>query len=335
MSTCPSIHELTATAAPSPGLAAHLADCPRCRGLRAAWEADSLPDERFGADDVPAVEWPHPPHPQPDADPAPGAVHSIWGPETGELLVAGVIEVDEREALVVPLSIEFELAGDWDVLLAPGTLPYRAMLEVWNHLHVLREQLMEQVAQLEDGWVDLLTEAYTNFMAGEEFPPQLDQGPALLTEADPRHAFRDAEAARSRDFAEPWRILFSAASLGAVLRGRREERAIELSELSEEVDIPSLGRIEEDSEDLWAEVPLSNFEHLVERIGLPASARLGDLVGQAVYDNARQAPPEIEATLARRRRGMRSAASSVPDEVRQRMADEYVSRLLARLSGER
>src|SRR6266852_4167521 len=117
MTTCPSIYALTSSAVLPPQLAAHVADCPRCRGLRAAWEAGPLPSEHFEPNDVAQVEWPHPLHAEIEADPVPGALHSIWGPETGELLLAGVLEVDEREALVVPLSIDVELAGDWDVLL--------------------------------------------------------------------------------------------------------------------------------------------------------------------------------------------------------------------------
>lgn len=295
-----------------------------------------MPTEHFGSEDVPRVEWPHPVHAEIEADPVPGALHSIWGPETGELLLAGVLEADEREALVVPLSIDVELAGDWDVLLEKGVVPYAAMLEIWNHLHVLREQLMEQVAQLEDDWGRLLTQTYANFMAGDELPSGLNQGPALLTDADPRQTFRDEEAARARHFSEQWRILYSSDSLGGVLRGRREEREMELSALSEDVDIPpaALSRIEEDREDLYTDLARSKLERLLKRTGLPPSARLVDLVHQAVFDNARQAPPEMEVARARRRRGVRTAVPSLPDEVRQGMADQYVSGLLESLNGE-
>jgi hypothetical protein len=155
----------------------------------------------------------------------------------------------------------------------------------------------------------------------------------LLTAEDPRHAFRDDEAARARLFVEPWRALFAAASLGAVVQGGREDRGIEVAELSEEIDldIASLERLEADQEDLVALVALPTMERLVRRLQLPASVRLGELVEQAVFDNLREGPPQTETTFARRRRGQRSAAPRPPEEYRRRRAEEYSENLLKRL----
>lgn len=333
MNSCPSVYELTSSSVLPPQLAAHVAGCPRCRALRAAWDADPFIDERFEADDLPDVQWSHPVYADIDADPFPGALHAVWGPETGELLVAAILELDQREALVVPLSPEVHLAGDWDLLLG-DQMPYAAMLEVWNHLHVLREQIMEQVGQLAQGLVVLLSEAFGAFMSSEEFPDGISQGPELVSEQDARHRFRDTEAARARHFSESWRVLFAAQTFGGVLQSRREDYELDLAELSEDVDLSqsSLGRMEQDEEDLVAQVARTKLERLVKRLELPSSGRLLDLVHQAAFDNAREPPPQMELTRARRRRAVRSARPVLPQDVRQQMADQYVSGLLERLS---
>jgi hypothetical protein len=282
---------------------------------------------------MPEVRWPHPVYAEVDAEPAPGALHSIWGPEDGQLLVAAVLELDAHEALVVPVSDRPELGGDSDVLLDEAALPYRAMLEMWNHVRVLREQLMEQVARVDDAWVAALKHAFANFMTGAPLPEGLRQGPALVGERDPRHGFREAESERVRWFTEPWRILYAAESFGGVLQGRRTDCELGLDELGEDVDISagSLARLEEDREDLNAQVPKAKLIRLIERLQLPASARLVDLVEQAALANARQAPPEIQVAHARRRSGMRSATPELPEEMRREIATAYVSGLLESL----
>src|SRR6185312_16378566 len=134
--------------------------------------------------DIAELEWPHAVYGEPEAEPVPGALHSVWGGEDGQLLVAAILEIDHREALVVPISDEPQLAGDWDLLLPEEVLPYPAMLEVWNHLRVLREQLMEQVARLDEGWLTGLRRAFNAFMTGEALPEGLPQGPPLIGEND-------------------------------------------------------------------------------------------------------------------------------------------------------
>jgi hypothetical protein len=338
MSTCPSIYELTEPAQLPPQLAAHLSGCPRCRALRAAWEADPTPDEGPDVDALPEYRWPHHVYSDVDAEPVRGALHSIWGSESGELLTVVVVDVDEREALVVPVSTDVHSAGDWDVLLDNEVLPYAAIAEVWNHLHVLREQFLEQLARLSSPVAEAIDAAVDAFSSGDELPSGLRQGPALLTDADPRHGFRDSEAALARGFTEPWRLLYAASTLGGVIRGRREDCDLELSGLGEEVDLEpdSLRRLEDDREDLHARVPVPAMARLIHRLSLPPSRRLAELVSAAAYENVQETTAATGVVRARRRRGMRSAAGGPPEAgTRREIADRYVAHLMERLEKSR
>jgi hypothetical protein len=333
MSACPSIYELTESSQLSPQLAAHVAGCERCRALRAAWDADPTPGDAVGVDDVGDVVWPHAVYPDVDADPAPGALHSIWGPETGELLVAVVVDVDQREALVVPVSPDVHQAGDWDIVFDEGVLPYAAMAEVWNHVNVLREQLMEQISRLPAALADGVSHAIDAFMDGGELPNDVRQGPALLTERDARQSFRHEEAGRVREFGEPWRLLFAASTLGGVIKGRREDCELEPSSFSQdlELDAAKLSRIEDDYEDLNARIPVGVMARLVGRLSLPPSHRLGELIWHAAFDNVREGLAESEPLRARRRAGFRSAPPQVPEDTRREIADRYTAQVMQRL----
>ena len=79
MSTpCPSLLELTEPAQLPPQLVAHLADCPRCHALRAAWDAEALSDADT-LDDIPTgYTWPHSVYAESHATPVRGAIHSVW-----------------------------------------------------------------------------------------------------------------------------------------------------------------------------------------------------------------------------------------------------------------
>ena len=244
-----------------------------------------------------------------------------------------MLEVDDREALVVPVSDQPELAGDWDLLLGDAVLPYPAMLEVWNHLRVLREQLMEQVARLDDGWLAGLRQACISFMHGDSWPDGYRQGPALLGEKDPRFRFRDVEAGRVREFTEPWRILFSADTLGGVLAARRHESELDVAQLSEEVDLDpvALQRLEADQEDIHQRVPKANLIRLIKRLELPASVRVVDLVEAAVAATVTEPPAAQAPARARRRKGVRSGRPTLSDEERRAIAQRYVSGLLENL----
>lgn len=335
MNECPSLTDLTSPDPLAPAIAAHVRECARCSALRRALANAGSPIAN--REPATTIVWPHAPIKNLDAPPRPGAIHAIWGDEEGDLLVAIILDVDEREALVLPVSTDIQFAGDADVLMQDETLAYPAMAEIWNHVQVLSEQIMEQVAVLPDAFAVVLDAAVDAFMDSEPLPSTLRQGVALLTEKDPRLLFRERESERIRRFVEPWRALNDGDTLGEIVRGRREERDMTLDALSARVDltVQALNGVEADSHDLYADVPVAAMSKLADGLDLTASQRLVDLVEAAVFRNDRMPEPSKQIMHARRRRGVRSAASVPPEEVRREHAREYATKLLARMKGDR
>jgi hypothetical protein len=334
MIDCPSIAELTSAEILPPILAAHVRDCSRCQALRQLWEANPPAGVAFADEATVEAKWPFPPHPNIDAPARPGAIHCVWGAEDGELLPAVIMDVDEVEALVIPISPDIDMAGDGDVFIDQHVLAYPAIAEVWNHLRVLAEQIVEQIGELEATVHDTLDSALDAMLASEPLPEGLRQGPELIGELDPRALFREREAERARKFVEPWRALNLGATLGAVLGSRRTECDLALDEVGERTDLApdALHRLEEDREDLQARVSIASMTALVRQMNLTPSRKLADLVELAVFDNDREPEPGPQVELARRRVGARSAGRPPSEETRRKHAQDYAQRLLARLA---
>jgi transcriptional regulator with XRE-family HTH domain len=334
MNECPSLTDLTSPE-PAPAVAAHVRECARCSALRRALSDTRSPTA--SREPVTTIVWPHAPTADLAAPPRPGAIHAIWGDEDGDLLVAVIVDVDEREALVLPVSPDVHFAGDSDVLIEDEAVAYPAMVEVWNHVQVLSEQIMEQVGVLRDSFAAELEAAVDAITDSEPLPATLRQGVPLLTEKDPRLLFRERESDRIRRFVDPWRALNDGDTLGEVVRGRREEKDLTLEALGAIADltVEALSGMEADSQDLYADVPVAALGKLADGLGLVASRRLGDLVEAAVFTNDRTPEPSAETMHARRRRGVRSASVQPPEDVRLEHAREYAAKLLARMKGER
>lgn len=333
MSTCLSLFELSRADSLTPAQTAHVNVCPRCRGLvRALAGADPAPTSPGPSL---TLEWPHPAVANLDAAPRPGAVHSIWGNEDGDLLAAVIVDVDDREALVVPVSPDVHFAGEADVIIDQTVLAYPAMLEIWNHVQVLREQVMERIGQLNDELLDLVDAAVDAVIDSQPVPAELPQGVAVIGEADPRRLFREEEVRRVQRFVEPWRVLNVADTLGTVLAARRIENDLETEAVAEHADlsVDVIARLEADQENLREGVPISRLDTLAKWFGLWASQRFGDLVEQAVFDNDRGTAPGATLAVARRRTGVRSAGGEelLPEDVRRENARDYTQRLLARM----
>ena len=220
-------------------------------------------------------------------------------------------------------------------MLLDDVLPYSAMAEVWNHLHVLREQFLEQLGRLLSAASEAVDAAMDAFASGAELPLGLRQGPPLLTDADPRHGFRDGEATLARMFTEPWRMLNAASTLGGVIKGRLEDFEVQADQLGDEVAVPTeqLQRLGDDREDIHGLLAVATMERLIRRLELLPSRRLAELVRAAVLENVREGRPATGSMQARRRQGVRSAArASVDVTAREEIADRYVGQLMDRLA---
>jgi hypothetical protein len=331
MTDCPPPFELLQSEALSPAQKVHLRSCRRCTALARALGGTA--GEREVTEPATAIEWSHRPVADVLADPHPGAIHSIWGNEDGDLLAAVIIDVDDHEALVVPVSPETRLAAETDVLIDRSVLAYPAMLEVWNHAQVLPEQIMERIGELDEQLTTLVQDAVDAVIDSQSLPDGLTEGVAIIGEADPRRLFREAEARRAQKFLAPWRMLNAADTLGGVLSFARNEHELEPEAVATQVDLPAevLTRLEADKQDLRQSVPIAHLQSLAQTFELCPSARLGHLVEEAVFANDRGTGVGAPVAMARRRRGARSAAPLLPEDVRREHARDYARQLLDRM----
>lgn len=332
MNTCPSLLQLT-SAPLEPDVVSHVADCVRCTALLAAWTREVAPSvDRGGVGDdrlnlremhatVPAVDA--------EAHPRPGAVHAISVPTSDQNLVCLITALDRNDATVVPVSPLVQFATDEDILLDQGVLGYCALIMPWNRIHVLREQVNEQLAVVPDEIAgDLLAAATT---VGEEgqAPGRVRRGPRVLSDTDPRIAFHDDEAERVRPYAEPWKRLHAGASLGSVLRAARAEAWEQADAAAEHFSLKPRfwADLEDDRLDLFGLMPIPTLSKVVTDFGLLSSRRLDELVFEAALANDRQQPFAQGAQFNRRRRGMRQSSPLAPEDIRREHAGEYVAKL--------
>src|SRR6266567_361695 len=175
---CPSLAALLVPEAELPvELRQHLETCHRCRTLRrhllkraererveaAAPELAKEPVERRGG----------------RVEPVLGGVYALHGPHTDEYLIGALVDWDEEEAVVVPLSDAVVFSTNWDLLLEHSLLGYEAIAEVWNHGTVLVEQLEEKLGEL-GRWTDALNTLYEAALASREPPTGVAVGPPVL-----------------------------------------------------------------------------------------------------------------------------------------------------------
>ena len=76
------------------------------------------------------------------------------------------------------------------------------MLEIWNHVQVLREQMMERIGELDDELLFWSHAAVDAVIDSQPLPAELAQGVAVIGEADPRRLFREEEARRVQTFVD-------------------------------------------------------------------------------------------------------------------------------------
>lgn len=328
---CPSIYELTTTPLEDDQqLHAHVNECLRCRTLLATWE-DAQADAGANGE---APPWPMPDGAfqfdgvleDPSAPPAVGAVHVVGAPDSDRFLVAVVSGIDDASVTVLPVSAETWLAADEDVLLRAEVLGYPAMVERWNRVDVLVEQVGDR---LSDPTETLLLIVDTNASADV----LVETGPPITAAADPRSEFREDEQRRVRRYAEPARRLRTADTFAGVVRQRRLEAKHELEATAGLLDLPPLAlqRLEEDLLDLFVELPVPKLHRLLDHLELHPSRELYSLVEKAAFRNDNSSGYGQELSFARRRAGSRSRPPHAPEDVRRQHARQYVDALRRRL----
>lgn len=314
---CPSLDSLFAADEADEELREHLAMCRRCRALRRHLEPTEITDVAEPLKKVPVQM-------ELSAEPTVGSVYAIHGPLSDEYLLGALVDWDDEEAVVVPISDETRFATNWDLLLDQQLLGYQAMAEVWNHGTVLIEQLNEKIAQLGD-WGGALSTLYDAAIEGAKLPTLLPVGPEVLSDADPRLVFQDDEGERVATYWQPATLLAGVDNVFELVRLQRGELGFEADEL--DVEPHELESLERGTLDIGNEVPASTFGALLRQLQLGASRRLEQLVAAAVLANYTD-PLETRAALARKRRGMRKRPDTTS---RERFAAEYARKAMQEL----
>jgi hypothetical protein len=204
------------------------------------------------------------------SDVKPGVIALVAAQAIDEVLPAVVLAMGEDTLTVAPVNAEPELATEWDLLLPVPALGYAAAVQVWNLGHVLPEQIAELVGALDPPVFEQLAGLARAAAASAEPPADLPVGAPVLSDDDPRLLLQDEQAERAAAFWQPAMALAGAATLGEVVRHRREE-------LDPELALPWLEALERDDLDLPRTVPSVSLADLVRRLGIGASRRLREI----------------------------------------------------------
>lgn len=205
----------------------------------------------------------------------PGTVTLVGGPAAGALMPVIAVALRDDTVTVVPVSHEINRATEWDLLLDADVLGYPAIAQAWNFGSVLAEQCREVFTVVDPEVYTGLQRLFAAAVAGEGVPANLPVGAPVLTADDPRLLSQDADAEVAHRFWEPALTLAGAATLGELVRHRREELAkadAELRHLSG--DCGWLPAFERDELDLRRALPARTLGALLRALGLRTSARL-------------------------------------------------------------
>jgi hypothetical protein len=312
---CPALSDLFA-APQAREVAEHVGGCPRCQALLASVEERVQPEGQTGerARTLKAAE------------PEPGTVVLVAAPDSDEHLVAVVAKIGEDAVTVVPLSEQVELATDWALLLEKDPLGYATMAEIWNYGSVLPEQLVESLATLDAAVVARVETMLRAAISSAEVPHGLPLGVRVLDDADPRLLFQEDETERVHAFWEPTLALAGAATLGQLVRERREELALDPEELEEAAGQRGwLGDIERDELDIPSVLSPKTLAAFMRRLHVGGSRRLGRLTLWTIEAQRKQASPALGVSFGRKRKGYRGGGEQ------EQSATEYVDEFLREL----
>lgn len=255
--------------------------------------------------------------------PCPGSVVLIASADAECLLPAVVIGSAEDTRTVVPLSDAIEQATEWDLFVPAKVLGYQSIAEVWNYGSVLPEQIVEVVAHLPTTVLDSIRRLSRAAAASAPVPDDLDVGPPVLADADPRLLFQESEAEIAQPFWEPTLILAGSLTLGQLVHHRRDELGLQPAEL-EAVGRETgwLARLERDELDVRSALPAGALAALMRRLRIGASQRLGRIARWTM-----EAGPGSTGMAVARQQQPFAGTPSTPT------IDEYVDAFLHELAG--
>lgn len=131
------------------------------------------------------------------------STHSVFDLPNGQRFEADeprlvvILNVNDRNLTVAPLSIQLTLASEYDLIVSDNDSPlsFDFIVEVWNETPMLANQLRRFLAKLPKHVVAWLDELYTTYLLEEETPSDLLDyvGPVLMGDEDYRREFQAAE----------------------------------------------------------------------------------------------------------------------------------------------
>jgi hypothetical protein len=242
------------------------------------------------------------------------------------LLLAVITGVSGQKAQVIPLSVKPDEATEWDLLIPASVLGYRTIAQAKLAGTVATAQLQERLSSLPAPAMGQLTDLRDAAERQLPIPPaNLNVGPWILSEADPRLEYRRSAADQLSSYltlADPdpsaeW------GSFGAILVRGSRARGLSIEALTDE---PWAREIQEDKADLFNRVPPRKLARLIRDLRINWNDRVREALANAVRATLSSSELLPGTALGRHRgprgRSTRSARASPEDA--DRAASEYV-----------
>ena len=292
----------------------HVARCPRCRVL-------ASPAGGFNDSAGPEV-----------ASPAYGGINRgrlrvgqvcrVSFGDIDEYLLAVVLTTDGRDAHVLALTDEIEMATDRDLIVASAFLGYEAMIQTSVAGDVLGEQVHEIRATLSSADASTLS----RIVGTSPMSPAPGSGPAVVGEHDPRLLFRSEQQEQAAPFWRPALLLAGVATFGEFVGARRVRSTGASDALLDELDLLLGGeglmrRLERDQLDLHTEVEPARLVGVLARLQIGLDEGIARLLGDAITTSP-GAPTASLATFS-----LGGTSSSAPSPATPGRAQRYLDAL--------
>lgn len=206
-----------------------------------------------------------------------GSIALISEEQGDELMLAVVRRATDEGLVVVPISPDVHLATEWDLYLPAEPLGYRAIAQLWNFGSVLVEQMSEIVGELGPAQVRELDALAKAARESGEAPGDLNVGPTVIDDLDPRLLGQAESAEGARPFWEPALSIAGAETIGQLVAHRRQALGLRSNDLEASIgtDAGWLDELERDCLNVRETLTPKELASLMRRLRVQASRRLG------------------------------------------------------------
>lgn len=221
---------------------------------------------------------------------SPGSIALISEERGDELMPVVVRRATEEGLVVVPVSADVLLATEWDLYLPAKQLGYSSIARLWNFGSVLVEQVTEIVGALDPAQAEELDALARAARESGEVPDDLNVGPKILDDQDPRVLDQTESADNVRRFWEPALSIAGAETIGQLVAHRRQALGLQPNELEGSISAPDgwLDELEGDRLNIRASLTPKDLASLMKRLRVRASRRLGRISLWTIEGNVPQ-----------------------------------------------